>query len=145
MKEVTVTKQQLVNISGSLSRLSLIATEAWYPISRNIKSIRPLMDEISQIKEDMFNKLAEKDEKGQLVYINPEEKDITKKIVKFKEGKQEEADKIWGELMKEEVTIEVYQFTPDKLGDVKLNPVIIEPLIDIIIVDKIKKIDEDNI
>lgn len=130
MAKVNVTNKQLLEISGALNIMSRKDTPAWYQIGRNLKRIEKPLEDLYKAKESIFQKLAEKDEKGHIVYT-----DDTKRQVKFAEGNEKEAETLWSELQKETTEIDFYTFSFEKFEGEKLNPAILAPLLDVIITD----------
>jgi hypothetical protein len=129
MAKVKVTNADVLAISSALGYLNQKETEAWYQIAKNTKKLKAALDDINESKKLVFEKYAEKDEKGEIKF-----KDQNKTQIDF--GKNEkEADEMWKKIQEEEIEIDFHTFSSNVLAGQKLNSTIITPLIDIIIVD----------
>lgn len=128
MEKVKLTKGEVLKVSAGINVLALSPTKAWYAVSRNQKKLAPVVKQIFEEKQLIFDKLGQRNEKGQLVYT-----DETKQKIKFQDGKQEEADTLWMELQQESIEVEVYQFPVSQLEGEKLSPGMMQPLLGVII------------
>ncbi len=129
--KVTITNKQLLDISGSLNALAGEKTSAWYPIVKNLRKIEHPLDVLFKAKEKMFRELGETDAEGNLLYLDP-----IKKQVKFKEGRHQEAEKLWSDIQDETIDIDFHKFDMSLLQDMKLVPGMLTPLLDVIIIEK---------
>ena len=127
MASVKIKNKDLLMINESLLYVSQQQTGAWYGVSKNLRTLKPLIAEINEGRSSIVDNLTEKDESG-----NPlvgEDKDLVW-------TDKESADKQWDELMNEEVEVDFFVIPNEKFGDeVKLDSMMLEPLIDIIIKD----------
>jgi hypothetical protein len=127
MASVKIKNKDLLMINESLLYVSQQQTSAWYGVSKNLRTLKPLIAEINEGRSSIVDNLTEKDESG-----NPlvgENKDLVW-------TDKESADKQWDELMDEEVDVDFFVIPNEKFGDeVKLDSIMLEPLIDIIIKD----------
>ena len=127
MASVKIKNKDLLMINESLLYVSQQQTGAWYGVSKNLRTLKPLIAEINEGRSSIVDNLTEKDELG-----NPlvgEDKDLVW-------TDKESADKQWDELMNEEIEVDFFVIPNEKFGDeVKLDSIMLEPLIDIIIKD----------
>ena len=127
MASVKIKNKDLLMINESLLYVSQQQTGAWYGVSKNLRTLKPLIAEINEGRSSIVDNLTEKDESG-----NPlvgEDKDLVW-------TDKESADKKWDELMNEEIEVDFFVIPNEKFGDeVKLDSIMLEPLIDIIIKD----------
>lgn len=127
MASVKIKNKDLLMINESLLYVSQQQTGAWYGVSKNLRTLKPLIAEINEGRSSIVDNLTEKDESG-----NPlvgEDKDLVW-------TDKESADKQWDELMNEEVEVDFFVIPNEKFGDeVKLDSMMLEPLIDVIIKD----------
>jgi len=127
MASVKIKNKDLLMINESLLYVSQQQTGAWYGVSKNLRTLKPLIAEINEGRSSIVDNLTEKDESG-----NPlvgEDKDLVW-------TDKESADKQWDELMNEEIEVDFFVIPNEKFGDeVKLDSIMLEPLIDIIIKD----------
>jgi len=127
MASVKIKNKDLLMINESLLYVSQQQTGAWYGVSKNLRTLKPLIAEINEGRSSIVDNLTEKDESG-----NPlvgEDKDLVW-------TDKESADKQWDELMDEEVEVDFFVIPNEKFGDeVKLDSMMLEPLIDVIIKD----------
>lgn len=129
MAKVKITNAEVLAISSALGYLNQKETEAWYAVAKNSKKLKSALDDINESKKLVFEKYAEKDEKGEIKF-----KDEQKTQIDF--GKNAEAaDEMWKKIQDEEVEIDFHTFSSKLLVGTKLNSTIIAPLIDIIITD----------
>ena len=130
IEEVEITNEKLQEVANSLGILSMQDTEAWYGLGRNLDFVEPHMKTLFKNKNAMLDRLAKKDENGEIVYT-----DASKKTVVFEEGKEEEANKIWEEMQEEVIKLKVYKFPQSKFGNKPLKPGLARPLLGIIITE----------
>jgi hypothetical protein len=125
-------KKDLLIINDSLLYLSNLKTKAWYGVSRNLQKLKSPLEEISENRKTITEKLQKKDSKGQ-----PVTEEINGVQIPVFEDK-DEADKIWSEFMEEEAPkVEFYKIKIDKLEDIELDAMAIQPLLDTILVEEI--------
>lgn len=124
-----ITNKELLQISQSLTILSQKETDAWYQISRNLKKVAGPVKELTELKNDILQKLAKKDEKGEVIFT-----DETKTRVDLGDN-EAEADKLWNDLQNETREIEFFKFPYSKIGNLKISPMVMQPLIDVIITE----------
>lgn len=118
-------------ISDSLHYLNSMKTPAWYQISKNLRAIKPIIQEITDSKDDIIKNLAAKDKDGNVMFQGEGEA----KTVVFKDT--EAADKKWSAMMNEEAKdISWYMFSAEKFGNIELDALAIEPLIDVCLVEE---------
>ena len=99
MASVKIKNKDLLMINESLLYVSQQQTSAWYGVSKNLRTLKPLIAEINEGRSSIVDNLTEKDESG-----NPlvgENKDLVW-------TDKESADKQWDELMDEEVDVDIY-------------------------------------
>ena len=90
MASVKIKNKDLLMINESLLYVSQQQTGAWYGVSKNLRTLKPLIAEINEGRSSIVDNLTEKDESG-----NPlvgEDKDLVW-------TDKESADKQWDELM----------------------------------------------
>ena len=127
MASVKIKNKDLLMINESLLYVSQQQTGAWYGVSKNLRTLKPLIAEINEGRSSIVDNLTEKDESGSPLV--GEDKDLVW-------TDKESADKQWDELMDEEVEVDFFVIPNEKFGDeVKLDSMMLEPLIDIIIKD----------
>jgi len=127
MASVKIKNKDLLMINESLLYVSQQQTGAWYGVSKNLRTLKPLIAEINEGRSSIVDNLTEKDESGSPLV--GEDKDLVW-------TDKESADKQWDELMNEEVEVDFFVIPNEKFGDeVKLDSMMLEPLIDIIIKD----------
>tara|TARA_B100000497_G_C7406070_1_gene256657 strand:- start:69 stop:455 length:387 start_codon:yes stop_codon:yes gene_type:complete len=122
-----VTNKQLLEISASLDFLSQQNTQAWYQIGRNLKKIKPFVEELNEAKVSIIEKFVKKDKEGAWVFLDEN------KTMWDLGDKQAEADKLWADTQEQKIKIDFFTFKFDALGDIKLNADSITPLIDTVI------------
>lgn len=126
---IKMTNLELMNIADSLTYLADKETSAWYEISRNLRIVKPIMEEANEIRQGFAKNLAKKDKKGQPVVEN------NRYVWKSKEAELEQ-QKIWNEFINEEVEIKEFRkFDISKLEGIKLHGGLLSNLLDIIIID----------
>ena len=74
--KIKVTKGEALEIFGALQALSQQNIEAWYPISRNLQRFKPVIKELEEEKGILQQKFGEKDETGNLKYLDPQRRMI---------------------------------------------------------------------
>jgi len=127
MASVKIKNKDLLMINESLLYVSQQQTGAWYGVSKNLRTLKPLIAEINEGRSSIVDNLTEKDESGSPLV--GEDKDLVW-------TDKESADKQWDELMNEEVEVDFFVIPNEKFGDeVKLDSMMLEPLIDVIIKD----------
>lgn len=125
---VKIKQKDLLNVNASLVYLSNEGTSAWYQVAKNIRIIKKHIMEYEESHKSIMDKLADKNKDG-TVKIND------KGQVSF--GKNlDKANDMYISLMEEDVDVNFYTFSFDKIGDSKLESLKIEPLLDVIIVDE---------
>lgn len=126
-----ISVRQLVKIHQSLLQLSEVKTDIWYAISKNkAKTKRPFEDYL-QVERDCVDKLALKDETGNLV-LHPE----TGNFVFNTDADAKEFDTKLSECQSEEVEIDFYTVKiTDAFKSESHAASLIEPLIDIILIE----------
>jgi hypothetical protein len=120
-----VKNSELLVIDQALKYLSEQNTSAWYQISRNVKKIKPHLTTFQESHQSILDKYASKDNEGNISVSKDGGVDFGKN--------KTEADKLWKELLNEEINVEFYEFSVEKFGDSKLDPIAIEPLLDVVI------------
>ena len=63
-----ITNNQLLSISQSLAYLGTKETDSWYAISKNIRKIKPFLEELGESQKEIVEKYAERDDKGQMIF-----------------------------------------------------------------------------
>jgi len=121
-----ITNNQLLSISQSLAYLGTKETDSWYAISKNIRKIKPFLEELSVVQKDIVEKYAERDENGQMVF----EENGAPKISNL-----DVLNKTLFELGNETVVVDFYTIESDKLTKYNLEPRYIEPIVDFIITE----------
>jgi hypothetical protein len=122
--------KDILVINESLLYLNNMKTAAWYQISKNLRAIKGALKEINDSKEDLIKNLSKKDDNGQPIY----EGEGTERAVVFENP--EEADKKWSDILNDVTpNIEWYKFNFEKFGDVELDALAIEPLIDVCLIE----------
>lgn len=129
MAKTTITNKEVLEISQALGYLNGKETQAWYAVGKNVRKIKPLLEEIEASKQSLFEKYAAKDEDGQIKFLDKQRTQID-----FGEN-QEEANETWKKIQDERVEVDFYTFKHGAIAEEKLNSNAIIPLIDIIIVD----------
>jgi hypothetical protein len=125
-------KKDLLIINDSLLYLSSLKTKAWYGVSRNLQKLKSPLEEISENRKAIQEKLQKKDKDGNIVT-----EEINGVQVPLFEDK-EQADKLWSEFMDEEAPkIDFYKIEIEKLEDIELDALVIEPLLDKVLVEKV--------
>jgi hypothetical protein len=127
---IKLKKKEVLTINESLTYLSQQKTSAWYPISKNLKLVKPFILDINETKEELIKNLAKIDEEGKVSTKN--QNGIT--VIDWKDEK--EATTLWDDILNEEVSIDFYKFGIDKLNDLKLEAVVIEPLLDVCLIEE---------
>jgi Mg/Co/Ni transporter MgtE len=123
---VELKNKDILVINESLLYLNSMKTPAWYQISKNLRALKSALKEINDSKEDIVTNLSKKDDDGNVVYTGDDE---TRAVV-FENP--EEADSKWKAVLEENATkIDWYKFSFDKFGDIELDALAIEPLIDV--------------
>lgn len=123
-----IKQKDLLNVNASLVYLSNEGTSAWYQVAKNIRIIKKHIMEYEESHKSIMDKLADKNKDG-TVKVND------KGQVSF--GKNlDKANDMYIALMEEDVDVNFYTFSFDKIGDNKLESLKIEPLLDVIIVDE---------
>ena len=130
METKKLTNQDVLLIFEALKYLSDKETKAWYGISRNLQKIKPLTKSYHELKNEIIEKCAEKDEQDKVKYSRTENgiefSIIPDKLDEFREA----TNSLDNEEVKE---IDWYKIKMDKLDDLKLDAVKLEVLLDIII------------
>ena len=127
---VKLKKKEVLIINESLTYLSQQKTSAWYPISKNLKLVKPFILDINESREEIIKNLANIDEEGKV--STKDQNGVT--VIDWKDEK--EATTLWDDILNEEVSIDFYKFGIDKLDDLKVEPVIFEPLLDVCVVEE---------
>jgi hypothetical protein len=122
--------KDILVINESLLYLNNMKTAAWYQISKNLRAVKGALKEINDSKEDLIKNLSKKDENGQPIY----EGEGVDRAVVFENP--EEANQKWYEILNDVApNIEWYKFNFEKFGDVELDALAIEPLIDVCLIE----------
>jgi hypothetical protein len=133
-KTVKVTRQEAAELFASLQQIGNKPLVCWYPISRNISTLKPITKQSSNAVQDMINAHALKDENGNWkTKVGP-----GGQTVHDFGDMQDEIDNSIKELEAEEVKIEVrmiplsHVVNKDKTSaDLPAN--VMAPLLDVII------------
>lgn len=125
--KITVSNESIIDITLSLMELSSKKTKVWFLVSKNIKSLLPHYEHIQKIRTEVVAKYAMKDKDGANIYLDEE-----KTKIKLGDNEQE-VNKIWSEMMKQNIEITVYPITHSDL-DMELEPTLMMPLINYIII-----------
>jgi hypothetical protein len=122
--------KDLILMNEALMYLSSKQTSAWFGVSKNIRAIKPHIEEINASKEDIIANLSQKDSEGKPMYVGDGQE---RRVVWTDEA---EADKVWKELMETPAAkIKWTSISEAKFGDVELDSFVVESLMDIVIVD----------
>ena len=128
---VELKNKDILVINESLLYLNSMKTPAWYQISKNLRALKGALKEINHSKEDIVNHMSKKDDDGNIVYTGEGEA----RAVVFENP--EEADSKWKAVLEENATkIDWYKFSFDKFGDIELDALAIEPLIDVCLTEE---------
>lgn len=123
-----ISYKDLLNVNVSLVYLSNEGTGAWYQVAKNIRIVKPFILEYEESHKSIMEKLADKNKDG-TVKVND------KGHVSF--GKNlDKANDMYDALMNEEVEVDFYTFPFEKIGDVKLQSLRVEPLLDVVVLDE---------
>lgn len=122
--ESTITKNQLLSISQSLAYLSTKETEQWYAIAKNVRAIKPHLEDLQQFQKEIVERFADKDENGQIIF----EERGTPKISNI-----DILNKTLYELGNETINVDFYTIEKESLFKYNLEPRYIEPLVDFIL------------
>lgn len=123
-----ISYKDLLNVNAGLVYLSNKGTGAWYQVAKNIRIIKKHIVEYEDSHKSIMEELAEKDEDGN-VAVND------KGHVSFGDN-MEKANQMYEDLMNEEVSVDFYTFPFERIGDVKLESLRVEPLLDVVILDE---------
>ena len=117
-------------INESLMYLSSKGTGAWYGVSKNLRKIKVVVAEINASKDSILENLSKKGKDGKPMF---EGEGQDRKVVWIDEKK---ADKQWNELMNEDAAeVDWFPIPEAKFEGSELDALLIEPLLDVIIVD----------
>ncbi len=135
---------ELMEISQSLDILGGQEIDEWYEVGRNITKCKPLIDEYKDMAETLDEKLAEKDDNGNIKRtISPDGKAVFTSYGKNK-GKSKEAYK---KLNEEDVEIDFHEIPLEKFKNpkderaekgewkYKLKGTVMAPLLDTVILN----------
>ena len=126
--------KDLFIVEASLLYLSEQGTKAWYGVSRNLQKLKKPLEELSESRAAIAEKLGQRDENNQLVY----EGEGNQRMVVWKDAEAEaEATKTWQETLEESAKkVDWYKINIEKLEGTELNGAALSPLLDIILVDE---------
>ncbi len=126
-KKVNLKNKDVIEINESLFYLSEKQTGAWYGVSKNIRSIKNIMEEINASRNEIVKKMAKLDKDG-----NPVKGDNNGIVWKD----EKKANIQFEELLNEQISVSVFEIPMSKFDESdKLDSFAIAPLIDIIITD----------
>ena len=123
-----ISHKELLNLNMGLVYMSEVGTGAWYQVAKNIRVFKKHLLEYEESHKSIMEKLADKNKDGS-IKIND------KGHVSFGNN-LEKANEMYTSLMDEEIDVEFHKFSYDKIGDVKLDALKIEPLLDTLILDE---------
>lgn len=127
---IKLKKKDVLIINESLTYLSQQKTSAWYQISKNLKLVKPHVLDINESREEIIKNLANIDEQGTV--ITKDQNGVT--VIDWKDEK--EATTLWDNILNEEINIDFYKFGIDKFKDLQVEAVVIEPLLDVCVVEE---------
>lgn len=122
-----LTRSEINIIYNSLSALGEMELPIGYAVSRNLRRLKSVVQETEKSRQDVIIQFAEKDEAGNPIAEGG--------AYKFPDDVKEEAFKQIENVYKEEVEINPYLIRESKLDGVEIKANLLEPLIDIIIVE----------
>lgn len=127
---VKLKNKDVMIMNECLMYLSSKQTQAWYGVSKNLRALKPIVEEINATKDEIVKNLSKKDTAGEILYVG----EGAQKVVVWED--QIKADELWKECMQEESeNISFYNIPYSKFGEVELDALMLEPLMDIIITD----------
>lgn len=129
-KMANLKNKDILIINESLLYLNSKKTTAWYQISKNLRAVKSAIQEINDSKEDILKNMSKKDKEGNVIYKGEGES----KTVVFENEKA--ADDKWKSMLEDSAPkIDWYMFSAEKFGNVELDAIAIEPLIDVCLVE----------
>tara|TARA_R110000765_G_scaffold43035_2_gene90474 strand:- start:118 stop:540 length:423 start_codon:yes stop_codon:yes gene_type:complete len=123
----TMKKKDLLTISQGLAYLNSKETKVWHTISQNLENIATLVYQTNERHKVLVDDLAIKDEEG--TAIRSEQGQI-----EFGDNLPE-ANKVWEEVLSEEVTFDLHPINLKDIKDYGLDANIMKPLMGILITE----------
>jgi len=126
-KSKTMSKKDLLTLSQGLAYLNSKETKVWHTISNNLDSIATLVFQTNEAHKKLVEDLATKDEHGNAVRNDQNQIDFGDNLT--------EANKIWEEVLKEEVTFDLHPINLEDIKDYGLDANIMKPLMGILVTE----------